>query len=114
MLQTLYVQSIPFRKSILTIHKQDDGTPDQYDLPTPTASGAVPISQMENGTAIPNGGSSTDENSQWAEKVGWAPRFGQGSITEAEAQESLLDHQTFLESKLDDKFFGGKFNIYHR
>lgn len=42
------------------------------------------------------------------ERTGWAPRFGQGSITEIEAEESLLDHQTFLESKLDDRFFGGK------
>ena len=41
-------------------------------------------------------------------KTGWAPRFGQGSITEAEANESLLDHATMLETKLDDKFFGGK------
>ncbi len=44
----------------------------------------------------------------FVEKTGWAPRFGQGSITEAEAAESLLDHQTFLESKLGDRLFGGK------
>lgn len=41
------------------------------------------------------------------EKTGWAPRFGQGSITSEEAGESLLDHQTWVEGKLDDKFFGG-------
>lgn len=58
-----------------------------------------------------NGTVFVDEQAQWAERVGWAPRFGQGSITEAEAGESLLDHQTFLESKLDDKWFGGEF--YH-
>lgn len=91
----------------LTFYVQDDGTPDQYDLPSPSASGAI---SSENGAAITNGGISADEKSQWEEKVGWAPRFGQGSITEAEAAESLLDHQTFLESKLDDKFYGGKPN----
>ena len=91
----------------LSLCVQDDGTPDQYDLPPPSAGGAIP---NENGAAITNGGISADEKSQWVEKVGWAPRFGQGSITEAEAAESLLDHQTFLESKLDDKFFGGRYN----
>lgn len=41
------------------------------------------------------------------ERVGWAPRFGEGSLTEAEANETLLDKATLLETKLDDKFFGG-------
>lgn len=58
-----------------------------------------------------NGTVSVDEQAQWAERVGWAPRFGQGSITEAEAGESLLDHQTFLETKLDDNWFGGEFYL---
>lgn len=46
-----------------------------------------------------------DDAARYA-KTGWAPRFGQGDLTEEEAGESLLDHQTALESKLDDKFFG--------
>ena len=41
------------------------------------------------------------------ERVGWAPRFGEGTLTEAEANETLLDKATLLETKLDDKFFGG-------
>ena len=57
---------------------------------------------------MPNGQIHHDEAAQYVEKVGWAPRFGQGDLTEAEAGESLLDHETFIESKLDDKFFGGK------
>lgn len=56
---------------------------------------------------MPNGHIHHDEAAQYV-KVGWAPRFGQGDLTEAEAGESLLDHETFLESKLDDKFFGGE------
>lgn len=88
---------------------QDDGTPDQYDLPPPSAGGAIPISPtVDDDQTRANGGISSDENAQWVEKVGWAPRFGQDKLTEAEAGESLLDHQTFLESKLDDKFYGGK------
>lgn len=60
---------------------------------------------------IPNGHMQQDESARFVAKTGWAPRFGQGSISAEEAQESLLDHQTFLESKLDDKFFGGTLPI---
>lgn len=67
--------------------------------------------QADVSPAQANGSVSVDEQAQWAERVGWAPRFGQGSITEAEAGESILDHQTLLESKLDDKWFGGE--CYH-
>lgn len=88
---------------------QDDGTPDQYDLPPPSTGGAIPRPSTKDGhQARANGGISSDENAQWVEKVGWAPRFGQEKLTEAEAEESLLDHETFLESKLDDKFYGGE------
>ena len=57
---------------------------------------------------MPNGHIHHDEAAEYVKKVGWSPRFGQGDLTEAEAGESLLDHETFLESKLDDKFFGGE------
>jgi len=59
-------------------------------------------------TVESNGHALEDENAHWVERTGWAPRFGQGSITELEGTENMLDHQTFLEGKLDDKFFGGK------
>ncbi len=56
---------------------------------------------------MPNGHIHQDEADRYVKQTGWAPRFGQGSITSEEAGESLLDHATLLESKLDDKFFGG-------
>ncbi|KAL9615361.1 MAG: hypothetical protein Q9167_000189 [Letrouitia subvulpina] len=88
----------------------DDGTPDQYVLPTPSKGGALPASPSSDGGPVrANGHLSKDDNSRFEERTGWAPRFGQGSITEAEAEESLLDHQTWVESKLDDKFFGGTY-----
>lgn len=37
-------------------------------------------------------------------KTGWAPRFGLPGTGEADT--TLLDHQTLLEGKLDEKFFG--------
>jgi hypothetical protein len=42
--------------------------------------------------------------------VGWEPRFGTGETAEEkEDTRNLLDHQTFLEGKLDEKFYGGLF-----
>ena len=68
---------------------------------------SVPSSPTADAHSKTNGHIPHDENQRWVERTGWAPRFGQGSITEAEANESLLDHMTLVESKLDDKFFGG-------
>lgn len=47
-----------------------------------------------------------ETGSDW-DKVGWAPRFGTGE-TESEKGDdrNLLDHQTWIEGKLDDKFYG--------
>ena len=67
-----------------------------------------PSPTTQNKPTQANGHLHQDDKSRYEERVGWAPRFGQGSITEAEAEESPLDHQTWVESKLDDKFFGGK------
>ena len=68
----------------------------------------MPTSPAPDGKSeMPNGHMQQDESARFVAKTGWAPRFGQGSLTSEEAQESLLDHQTLLESKLDDKFFGG-------
>jgi hypothetical protein len=87
----------------LVLTMQDDGTPDQYDLPPPSTSGA--LAAPTDAEVKANGGAREDDG--WS-KVGWAPRFGSGdSKEEKEDETNLLDHQTFLESKLDDKFFGG-------
>ena len=58
------------------------------------------------GKAAANGGVPEDQRFT---KTGWAPRFGSGE-TEEEKQDTrtLLDHQTFLEGKLDESLFGGK------
>ena len=54
-----------------------------------------------------NGHLHQDDAARYA-KTGWAPKFGQSDLTAEEAGQSLLDHQTFLEGKLDEKFFGGE------
>ncbi|KAL9115869.1 MAG: hypothetical protein Q9227_000237 [Pyrenula ochraceoflavens] len=82
----------------------DDGTPDQYDLPPPSKEGAVDTASITGSTKQANGTITEDE--RWARhRVGWAPRFGNGDPKDDEG-DTLLEHQTFLEGKLDDKFFG--------
>ncbi|KAL8923082.1 MAG: hypothetical protein Q9172_003292 [Xanthocarpia lactea] len=94
-------------KAVGVVTDIGDGTPDQYELPAPSTGGAIPPSPTtDNNPAQANGHIHQDDKSRYEDRVGWAPRFGQGSITEAEAEESPLDHQTWVESKLDDKFFG--------
>lgn len=96
---------------MLILVSQDDGAPDQYDLPPPTKEGVLPLSPPADGKSVmTNGHVQKDEADRYA-KTGWAPRFGngQGSLTSGEAEESLLDHTTLLESKLDDRFFGGMY-----
>ena len=77
-------------------------SPDSLAAEEPTTKANGHLRQDEN---------ETWEKERWEKEVGWAPHFGEGSITEAEANESLLDHTTFLETKLDDKFFGGIVNF---
>lgn len=48
---------------------------------------------------------SAEENDRWVERVGWAPRFGTGSFPDDD--DDVQDHQTWVETRLDDKFFGG-------
>ncbi|KZF24395.1 membrane bound c2 domain-containing protein [Xylona heveae TC161] len=86
----------------------NDNTPDQYDLPPPSKAGAVtPPKTAANGKPTGANGQ-VPEDERWArDRVGWAPRFGPGSFVEGDEEEvSMLDHQTWVESKLPDKFYG--------
>ncbi|KAI9724274.1 MAG: hypothetical protein M1828_003698 [Chrysothrix sp. TS-e1954] len=90
-------------KATAVISDVDDGTATKYDLPPPTKEGAIaPDSPTFNKNVTANGGA--PEESQWS-RTGWAPRFGQGDPADDEGA-TLLEHQTFLEGKLDDKWFG--------
>lgn len=91
----------------------DDGKPGDYNLPPPTTSGALPPTgalRDKNGELLEksDGQLPEDEDAEWVERVGWAPRFGNGSSGDSiEDGENMLDHQTWIEGQLDDKFFGG-------
>ncbi|KAG8627318.1 hypothetical protein KVT40_004801 [Elsinoe batatas] len=95
------LQNIRKHKVAALASDQDDGQTAGYDLPPPSKAGALaaPTSPTE---STANGKIEKDE--VW-HKVGWAPRFGNPADKE-EDEGTLLDHQTLLESKLDEKFFG--------
>ncbi|KAF1978894.1 tricalbin [Bimuria novae-zelandiae CBS 107.79] len=82
-----------------------NNTGPKYDLPPASKEGALeaPFSPTEKGLNghIPQ----PDEDDEWG-RVGWAPRFGMPGSELQEDEATLLDHQTFLEGKLEDKFFG--------
>jgi Ca2+-dependent lipid-binding protein len=82
----------------------DAGAAPTYDLPPPTKAGAIDP-PTANGKA--NGhAAELDEDARW-ERVGWAPRFGMPGSEDTDVDDSsLLDHQTWLEGRLADKFYG--------
>ncbi|KAK5228196.1 Tricalbin-2 [Exophiala xenobiotica] len=82
-----------------------DGGPDQYDLPPPESAAIAETANAPTAGGPGANGASLEEKEEWS-KVGWAPRFGSGETEEDKEAGNLLDHQTLLESKLDDKFFG--------
>lgn len=89
----------------LTSLLQDEGTGPKYDLPSPTPAGVIATDSKAGSTHSRH--PSLDEDSRWArDRTGWGPRFGHGDPEDDEGP-TFLDHQTFLESKLDDKWFGG-------
>ncbi|KAF2092391.1 DNA-directed RNA polymerase II subunit J [Rhizodiscina lignyota] len=81
----------------------DDGAPPDYDLPPPSRAGA--ISRADTASRSSKGANGkAPEDEEW-ERMGWAPRFGVPKLRE-EDDGTMLDHQTWLEGKIDDKFFG--------
>lgn len=68
---------------------------------------AVTPTTPANGEAKGAPAEMTDDLRYARDRTGWAPRF-EIQKPEGEEEATLLDHQDFLESKLDDKFFGGR------
>jgi hypothetical protein len=99
---------------MMTTIPQDDGTPDQYDLPPPrSASDLIKEEALKPEEDKKEDAEITDDL-RWArDRTGWAPQFEKPQTEEEKAEGTLLDHQDFLESKLDDKFFGGERNLHH-
>ncbi|GAB1213885.1 hypothetical protein ATERTT37_003038 [Aspergillus terreus] len=93
-------------KATAVITDKDDGSPDQYDLPPPRSATDM-LEEKANETPAETKADAMDEDLRWArDRTGWAPQFEKPMTEEEKAEGTLLDHQDFLESKLDDKFFG--------
>lgn len=84
----------------------DDGKGSKYKLPTPTTAGAIEPVKNEKGELIP--GAQEGDKEKWADRVGWAPRLGSGVEPFDANEPSLLDHQTWMEGQLPEKFYGGE------
>ncbi|KAG4031408.1 hypothetical protein MFRU_009g01820 [Monilinia fructicola] len=87
----------------------DDGSPGAYDLPPPSTAGALAAPAKDgkqSGQSAATGYVDEDEDARWIERAGWAPRFGTGDSGESIEGESLLDHQTWIEGRIEDKFYG--------
>jgi Ca2+-dependent lipid-binding protein len=83
----------------------DSGAPLKYDLPAPTKAGAIDP-PTANGDHANGHAPELDEDARW-ERVGWAPRFGMpGSEDKDQDDGTMLDHQTWLEGRIEDKFYG--------
>ncbi|KAL3465175.1 C2 domain-containing protein [Aspergillus heterothallicus] len=94
-------------KGVGVITDKDDGTPAPYDLPPPRTASALLLEEKTNGQAEQKKEGDLDDDARWARnRTGWAPRFAHEETKEEHDDTTLLDHQTFLEGKLDDKFFG--------
>jgi len=79
------------------------------DLPSPTTAGVLDAPRDKDGKVVKDGEDPIDGDAAFS-RTGWAPRFGwpdQG-IHESE---SLLDHTTWLEESLPDKFYGGELSL---
>ncbi|KAJ5975097.1 Tricalbin [Penicillium waksmanii] len=89
-------------KGISVITDRDDGKAD-YDLPPPKSATAL-IAEDANATDAKPG---ADDDMRWArDRTGWEPKFHKERTEEEDAEGTLLDHQTFLEGRLPEKFFG--------
>lgn len=79
---------------------KDDGSHAKFEPPQAAEQAPAPT----------DGKSQLDDALRWARnRTGWAPKFAdKNDSRNADAHGSLLDHPTFLEGKLGDKFFGSK------
>ncbi|KAJ5895604.1 Tricalbin [Penicillium taxi] len=96
----------PKAMAVLTdaqIDKDGDAKPD-YDLPPPSSANAI---IAEEANAAEGQRIDQDDDQRWArDRTGWAPKFHQEPTEEEKAEGTLLDHQTFVEAQLSEKFFG--------
>ncbi|KAH8719146.1 hypothetical protein GQ44DRAFT_742030 [Phaeosphaeriaceae sp. PMI808] len=93
--------------TVLVSDADGSNTPSKYDLPPPTKAGAIdPSPATANGDKTNGHAPEFDQDARW-DRVGWAPRFGMPGSEEPDYDDgTMLDHQTWLEGRIEDKFYG--------
>lgn len=84
---------------------RDDGSKPDYDLKEDSKAGAIEAPKDGDG-AVTENGKAADGVEMGPETTGWSPQFG-WPVESVMEGESLLDHQTWLEGKIPDKYYGG-------
>ncbi|KAL2270903.1 hypothetical protein VTJ83DRAFT_274 [Remersonia thermophila] len=90
-------------KGVAMATDMDGGNKVDLDLPSPSKAGVVEEAQDADGKPSKEGAAGEEEE-DWS-KTGWKPRFGWPSESVQEG-ESMLDHQTWVESQLPEQFYG--------
>ncbi|KAJ5782088.1 Tricalbin [Penicillium paradoxum] len=89
-------------QGIAVITDKTDGKAD-YDLPAPESAAAI----MAEEATREGEGKELDEDLRWGrDRTGWAPKFVEEKPPGLDDEGTLLDHETFLEGRIPDKFFG--------
>ncbi|KAL1843757.1 hypothetical protein VTJ49DRAFT_138 [Mycothermus thermophilus] len=91
-------------KGVAIATDMDGGNQVDLDLPSPTKAGVVEVAKDADGKPLDGGAAGEEEEEDWS-KTGWAPRFGWPTESVQEG-ESMLDHQTWVESQLPEQFYG--------
>jgi hypothetical protein len=89
-----------------------DKGPPQYDLPPPSTAGAIDSKKAED-LQKAEAKSAEEEDEHFWKIVGWRPRFGDGVPEDVDMSTNISDQQTWLEERINDKFFGGEFQQQH-
>ncbi|KAM9879158.1 C2 domain-containing protein [Verticillium dahliae] len=94
----------PHGVSVVTDVAGEDSGP-TADLPPPSKEGIIEVTKDADGNVIEDGAGPGGDTEKPYERTGWAPQFGWPNDNAQDA-ESLLDHSTWLEGKVPDKFYG--------
>ncbi|KAK7528268.1 uncharacterized protein IWZ02DRAFT_4294 [Phyllosticta citriasiana] len=92
-------------KATALVSDVDDGTGPDYNLPSADKAVAAEPPTPTTDKAETNGHAPEEDDEKRWERVGWAPQFGMPG-GDVEDEGTLLDHQTWIEGKLDEKFYG--------
>jgi hypothetical protein len=92
-------------KGVSIVTDVDDSNAPVAELPPPSKAGVIAVPKDKDGNPITDGQDPEDKEPPYM-RTGWAPKMGWPK-EDIHESESLLDHSTWLESKLPDKLYGG-------